>query len=49
MKKTAYLLLCFVALAACKTKKGTTVPTKTIEQTTIADFASLITLQRHDL
>lgn len=49
MKKTAYLLLCFIALAACKTKKGTTVPQKTIEQTTIDDFASLITLQRHDL
>lgn len=49
MKKTVYLLA-FVALlgGACKTKK-TKVKPKTLEETTVADFATVLGLQKGDV
>jgi outer membrane protein assembly factor BamE (lipoprotein component of BamABCDE complex) len=52
MKKPIYLLLLFVALAACKTKKTTTAPQekqKTVDEATVADFATVLGMQKGDV
>lgn len=51
MRKTAFLAILFIGLVACRTNKETTAPaakSKTIQETTISDFANVLGLQKGD-
>lgn len=51
MKNTIYLAVLFVTLAACRTNKesGSAAKPKTIQETTIEDFANVLGLKKGDL